>query len=89
MIAAKPTITTLALTTANTDYSLNIPSGVNRFEIKERSGAALVRLYTTSGGGYITVPYGASYAENDVKGGFTLIVQTDTNGTTLEIKYWK
>ena len=89
MIGARATITKVTMTTANTDYTVSIPAGAIRFEIKERDGGSLIRLYTTSGGDYITIPYGASYAENDIKGPLTFIVQCPDAGKTLEVKYFK
>lgn len=93
MIGGKPTVTTQTLTLADTDYSVSIPSGVNRLEIKERSGSSLLKLAFVSGdiaaGTYITIPYGASWAELDIKGGFTLYLQSPDAGVVAEIKYWK
>jgi hypothetical protein len=89
MIAGKPTITTQTLTLADTEYSVSIPAGAIRFEVKERTGASLLRIAVASGGSYITIPYGASYSEIDIKGPVTLYIQSPDAGAVVEIKYWK
>jgi len=89
MIAAKPIITNLALTSNAVEYAYAIPTGVNRIEIKLRDGSALLYVRFVSGGNYITVPYGASYSETDMKGGITIYLQSDTDSMVAEIKVWK
>ncbi len=89
MIGAKPTIENVDLTSNAVEYSYTVPTGSNRFEVKLRDGSALLYIRFISAGDYITIPYGASYAENDVKGGFTLYLQSDTDAMVAEIKTWK
>jgi len=92
-IVGRPTIANVSMTLADTEYSYSIPNGTSRFEIKLRALNALLKLAFESGKSgteYITIPYGSSYAENDVKGGpITLYIQSPTAGMTLEIKTWK
>lgn len=89
MIGAKATVGTKTLTLANTEYSISIPAGAIRFELKERTGASLIRVYYASGGDYITIPYGASYSESDIKGPITIYLQSSDAGAVVEYKYWK
>lgn len=92
-IVGRPTIANVAMTSANTEYSYAIPAGTSRYEIKLRALNALLKLAFISGESgttYITIPYGASYVENDVKGGpITLYLQSPTASMTAEIKTWK
>lgn len=93
MIVGRPTIANVTMTSAATEYSYAIPAGTKRFEIKLRSGSALLQLAFTSGASgstYITIPYGASYAEVDAKaGGLTLYFQSPDAAQVAEIKTWK
>ena len=92
-IVGRPTIANEAMTLADTEYSYSIPAGTKRFEIKLRALNALLKLAFTSGASgttYITIPYGASYVENDVKAGpITLYFQSPSSSQVAEIKSWK
>lgn len=92
-IVGRPTIANTAMTSSNTEYSYDIPAGTKRFEIKLRALNALLRLAFVEGASgttYITIPYGSSYAENDVKAGpITLYFQSPTASQVAEIKTWK
>lgn len=92
-IMGRITIANTAMTTANTEYSYDIPAGTKRFSIKLRALNALLKLAfieSASGTTYITIPYGETYTENDVKAGpFTLYFQSPTAAQVAEIKTWK
>ena len=92
-IMGRPTIANTAMTTANTEYSYDIPDGTKRFSIKLRSLNKILKLAfieSTSGTTYISIPYGETYTENDVKAGpITLYFQTTANTQVAEIKTWK
>lgn len=91
-IVGRPTIANETMTSANTEYSYDIPAGTKRFEIKLRTLNALLKLAFISGESgtnYITIPYGSSYMENDVKAGpLTLYFQSPSSSQTAEIKSW-
>jgi len=92
MIGAKPVIYNTAVTLADTEYSQALPVGTTKFEIKLRALNALLKLAFVageSGTTYVTIPYGASYVENDVKmGSRSLYFQSPTAGGVAEIKVW-
>lgn len=90
-VGARPTISNVSMTSKDTEYSASIPSSARRFEIKLRALNALLKLSFTSGASgttYVTIPYGASYVENNIKGGMTLYFQSPTASQTAEVKYW-
>ena len=93
MITAKPTITNTTLTSAATEYSYTFPAGTYKFEIRLRSGSSLLQIAFVSGASgttYITIPYGASYAETDAKvGGSVIYFQSPDAAQVAEIKIWK
>lgn len=91
-IASRPVIYNETMTSANTEYSKTLPVGTKRFEIKLRALNALLKLAFVSGESgtnYITIPYGASYREEDVRIGSRIIYfQSPTAAMTAEIKVW-
>lgn len=92
LIGGRPTITNVSMTTGGTEYSYAIPSGANRFEIKLRALNAALQLSFTEGASsttYITIPQGASYAENNIKGNMTIYFNSPTSSQVAEIKIWK
>lgn len=92
-IVGRPVINNTTMTSADTEYSYDIPAGTKRFEIKLRALNALLKLAFTSGESgttYITIPYGASYLEEDVKAGpITLYFQSSSASQVAEIKSWR
>jgi len=92
-IVGRPIIANETMTSSNTEYSYDIPAGTKRFEIKLRALNALLKLAFVSGESgtnYITIPYGGSYVENDVKAGpITLYFQSPKASQVAEIKTWK
>lgn len=92
-IVGRPTIANVAMAGATTECSYDIPAGTKRFEIKLRALNALLKLSFTEGASgttYMTIPYGGSYIENDVKAGpITLYFQSPTASQVAEIKTWK
>lgn len=91
MIGARPTIVNKEMSSAATEISQAIPAAARRFEIKLRSLNALLKLAFVSGESgtiFITIPYGVSYAELNIKGGMTLYFQSPSASQTAEIKYW-
>ena len=80
------------MTTANTEYSYDIPANAKRFSIKLRSLNALLKISFTSGASgttYITIPYGESFEINDAKvGGRTIYFQSPTASQVAETRVW-
>lgn len=93
MITGKPTIANVSMTSAATEYSYTFPADTKKFEIRIRSGSSLLQIAFISGQSgstYITIPYGASYSENDAKvGGATIYFQSPDATQVAEIKTWK
>ena len=92
-IVARPIIANVAMTTLNTEYNYDIPAGTKRYSIKLRAINKILKLAfveSESSTTYISIPYGETYTENDVKAGpITLYFQTDANTQVCEIKTWK
>ena len=92
VVAVRPTIANTTMTSADTEYNYTLPAGTIRFEIKLRAQNALLKLAFVSGESgttYVTIPYGASYAENDVKaGGRLLYFQSQGSSQVCEVKSW-
>jgi len=87
----KPTVATVAMTDADTEYSYAIPAGTRKVRFKLRALNALLRFYGTVTGGtpFITIAYG-DFHEVDVKaGGDTYYFQSDKASQTLEVLTWK
>ena len=88
-----PTIYNKTMTSANTEYSQTLPEGTKKVLIKERSGAALVKLAyveTESATKFITIPIGASkYIEGIWLSDTTLYFQSTSAGKVLEIEVWQ
>jgi hypothetical protein len=87
---AKPTVATVTMTSANTEYSYDIPAGTRKVRIKLRALNALLRFYGFStGGSFTTIPYGESLDVDVKAGGATLYVQSPSASQTLEVLTWK
>lgn len=92
-IIARSTIANVAMATADTEYSYEIPAGTKRIKFKLRALNALLKYCFTSGGSgttYITVGYGDYVEVNDAKiGGQTIYFQSPTASQTVEVTTWK
>jgi len=92
-IGGRPTIANTTMTAAATEYSYDIPAGTIRFSIKLRALNAILKLAfveNESGTTYISIPYGETYVEENVKGGpLTLYFQSPTALQVAEIKTWR
>lgn len=92
MIGGRPKIENVAMTSANTEYSYAIPSGVNKILIKLRANNVDLKLSYTSGESgttYLTIPAGSSKSIDDIKGGLTIYFQAASASQTLEVEIWK
>lgn len=87
-----PAIQNVTLTTAGTEYSIVIPADTKRFTIKSRQDSILKLSYTSGDTGinYFTIGYGVCYTEVNLDGsGLTLYLQSNKNGTVIEVLSWE
>ncbi len=89
----KTTIYNKTLTLADTEYSQALPAGTRKVLIKERTGAADLKLaYVSgeSGTNYITILAGSSkYLEGVYLSDITLYMQSPTAGAVIEVEVWQ
>ncbi len=91
-IKAKPTVSTVAMTTAGTEYSYQLPVGTRMFSIKLRDPGyplylAMVTGFTTI---YFNIAQGEIHEEDNVKGGpTTLYFKTTADSQICEILTFK
>lgn len=89
--AENPSVATLDLTLANTEYSHVFPSGLKRFVIQNRFSKTVQLSYVT---GFTTVYWtlfpGQSYSEEnlDTTGTLTIYAKSTVAGQLLEILAW-
>ncbi len=88
---AHPIIANITLTLANTEYSYELPGGMQKFSIKARGGNELqVCLVSGFSENYVTIAAGRTYTENNIKGfGNTLFFKSSGAGEVAEIIAWK
>jgi len=90
MAGVTPTVASLTLTLANTEYGYKLPVGTTAFTIQARTSAD-VKMATTalaSGTTYMTVKAGASYSQDSLTTEANLYFQTASAGTVMEIISW-
>lgn len=86
--ASSNLITNLLLTTANTEYSHVLQSGVRQIYIRSRNNSELKISFTLgeSGTKYLTIPKFNSFHVNDISfSGVTLYLQASANNEVVEI----
>jgi len=87
-----PTIQNVTLTTNNIEYTITIPAGAKRFSLYSRQSSLLKVAYTVgdSGLNYFTIGYGVWYTEENLDGSsLTLYIQSNKNGTVIEVLSWE
>lgn len=92
VIVGRPTIATVSMTSANTEYSYTFPAGTKRFMIGLRGYANMKIAFTEgeSGSTYRTIKTGSVYYEDSAKvGGSTIYFQSPNASQTAEIQIWK
>lgn len=92
MIAGKPTIANVSMTTANTEYSYAVPAGVSKMLVKLRDATVALKLSYVEGASgttYVTVPAGSTKTIDELKGGMTIYIQTTEASQVLEVETWK
>jgi len=84
-----PLITTVDLTTANTEYTVAFPVGSKTFAFQNRS-EGLVKLRTVSGGAHWTLFPGQPYYISNIKGSsaVTLYMESPKAAQVVEIIAW-
>lgn len=85
-----PSILNITLTDANTEYQFSIPQGTTGFSIKTRISTHTVKVSFTagqSGAVYFTLD-GVSWSEVNIRGNFSLYVQSPNAGCVLEAVIW-
>ena len=88
VILAKPTIKNLAMTTASTEYSYELPVGTRMFRVKLRNVGYPLKMAIDegeSGTTYVTIANGQTQEEIVKGGGATLYFQTTANSQVAEI----
>lgn len=86
-----PEIFNVAMTTAGTEYSLALPEGTNRIQLKIRDNESKFTISYVSGGNVYTIRKGNTYEEQGLDlDGITNIYFIATKGNlVMEIITWK
>lgn len=84
-----PTVQTLLLVSADTEYSAVLPAGTKYFSFQNRDDG-LLKYRSTSGGPYWTVFPGQPHPIYNIKGTatITLYLESPKSGQTVEILSW-
>ena len=80
-----------SIASANTEYSITLPSTVKQFHMRVRENNALLKFTftaTESGTKYFTVPRGTSFTSTPLTSSLTIYFQA-TDVCTLEVLAWK
>lgn len=87
----EPLIYNINMITANTEYSVSLPIGTNRFRLKIRNNEAKYNIAYTSGGSTFSVPRGNIYEETglDFTIPRTIYFKSDKDNLVMEIVAWK
>jgi len=87
-----PTLQNVPAALANTEYSITIPAGTKRFELRSRFYGNLKIAYvaTQTSTNYWTLEYSNVYSEGDLSLGSPLIIyfQTSRSNDVIEVKTW-
>jgi hypothetical protein len=88
-----PTIQTVTLTLANTEYSITLPAGTKRFSMQPRTNVDVRFAFVTGKVAAPTEPYatmksGAPYTEFDILSGARIYFASSTAGTVVEVVSW-
>lgn len=86
-----PFIANVAMPTAGTEYSYNIPDNTKSLKIRAREASSLRIAYTAGGTSttYFTLSRGATYEISNINSvGNTIYIQSDKDNQVLEIDGW-
>lgn len=89
--ADEPTVYNVTMTTANTEYSVSLPEGTNRFKLKIRDNEAKYEVGYVSVGNTFSVPRGNTYEETglDFSIARTIYFKANKGNLVMEIVAWK
>jgi len=92
----QPTLYHKTLTSADTEYSQELPANTTSVEVRLQDSTAFRLAWVTGKvatptAPYLTVPAGHKYTRDGMDGGYTYTVYLATDGTskTAEIETWK
>ena len=93
MKAHRPTIYNLTLTTANTEYSQELPKRTVKIQVQSRNDNDMKISFVSgeSGSKYFTIKGGQVYFDSEIfrpDGSYTLYVQSDVANEVAEILAW-
>lgn len=96
MEATFPSLNSLTLTNADTEYSLVIPRGTKKFSVFTNHASGAFRFAWESGKvasptePYVNVANGLSYTEEDLdtKENLTMYLASSTAGLVVVVSYW-
>lgn len=92
LLVTAPTIVNQTLLLADTEYSIVIPEGAKRFQIRTRQDCILRVAYVSGGTAslYRTVGYGNQYEEGglSLSGGLTVYLRPNKGSVDIELTYW-
>ena len=89
--ASNPSISNVALATANTEVAIVLPSNTRKYMLKLRdpNTMKLAFIVGNSGTTYLTVWPGCVYTESDISAtGTTIYVQSPTASQVVELVVW-
>jgi len=92
LISKDPTIYNVAMTTANTEYSLVLPLETKRFQMNIQDHKSKYTVSWVSGGAILTKSPGTTYEEQGLEvipGKDTIYFTGKKNNLTMEIVTWK
>lgn len=93
LVSSEPSIQTLEMPVAGTEYNFDLPIGTKRFKVQIRDHVSPYTVSFTSGGlDYWTKSYGSTFEENDldvIDAHNTVYVTAKKNNVILEILTWK
>jgi hypothetical protein len=89
---ANPTITSLALTLANTEYNMTLPAGTRQFSIKSRTDSLIKIAYLTGqmSTNYVIMYPGSTYFRERIRRStpLTMYFTSSKASDVLEVEYW-
>jgi len=91
--SSTPTVSTVSLATAGTEYSFVLPINCREYRLKFRNSDATLQLSFVAGASgttFLTVPRYCEYGDSDMKltSTVTLYFQSNKNSQVLEILTW-
>ena len=89
-VSGKPTIINGTLTSANTEYEIDLPKNCHKFTVQARTNVVLKIAFIAgnSGTAYITIPSSANYWEDGIRTNSNIYAQSPTAGAVIEVIAW-